>query len=104
MKHFVLDCRFDGDTADIVARVIPPLIASNMLAEASELQTTVKTSQYQNAHPDLLIYLFMSFLDGAMFDSADSSTVSSFPPQNALEFSNLPGKSSDFHLGPSLDG
>ena len=34
----------------------------------------------------------LSFADGTMFDSADSSTVSSFPPQNALEFSNLPGK------------
>ena len=36
MKRFVLDCRFDGDTHSIVAKVIPPIIASNMLAEAGE--------------------------------------------------------------------
>ena len=36
MKRFVLDCRFDGDTAAIVAKVIPPIVASSMLAEAGE--------------------------------------------------------------------
>jgi len=68
MKRFVLDVRFDGDTSAIQAKVIPPLVASNMLSEA----------------------------DGAMFDGTDSSTVSSFPPQNALEFCNLPSSFGGF--------
>ena len=37
MKRFVLDVRFDGDTSAVQAKVIPPVVASNMLSEAGAL-------------------------------------------------------------------